>query len=211
TGDTKVVERGSADGLFINTAGVGVIPSGLRISGDGAKVGDAIILSGSIGDHGIAVLSAREGLVFANELKSDVAPLNHMISAMLNSGSSIHVMRDPTRGGLATTLKEIAKQSKVAISISEEKIPVKQEVTAACEMLGYDPLHVANEGKLIACVAREDADKVLDIMRNSGYGQEATIIGEVLAESSAMVMMKTKIGGTRIVDMLVGEMLPRIC
>jgi len=211
TGDTKVVERGSADGLFVNTAGVGLIPRGLKISGDGAKVGDAVILSGSIGDHGIAVLSAREGLVFANGLKSDVAPLNHMVSAMLSISHNIHVMRDPTRGGLATTLKEIAKQSRVAIRIKEEQIPIGEEVAAACEMLGYDPLYVANEGKLIACVSRDDADKVLSAMKDSRYGQQATIIGEVLSEPKELVVMKTKIGGTRIVDMLVGEMLPRIC
>ncbi|MDI6814469.1 MAG: hydrogenase expression/formation protein HypE [Dehalococcoidales bacterium] len=210
-GDTKVVERGGADGLFINTTGIGMLFSGVRISGSNAQPGDMVILSGSIGDHGIAVLSAREGLVFSNSFKSDVAPLNHMVVAMLKTSHKIHTMRDPTRGGLATTLNEIAQQSKVAIRIVEEQIPIRKEVAAACEILGFDPLYVANEGKVVACVAPEDAERVLQVMRKTCYGHEAAIIGEVLPEPKARVVMKTRVGGTRIVDMLTGEMLPRIC
>ena len=210
-GDTKVVERGSADGLFVNTAGVGMVSRGVRISGSNAQSGDMIILSGTIGDHGIAVLSEREGLVFSNSFKSDVAPLNHMVGAMLRTSHKIHAMRDPTRGGLATTLNEIAQQSKVGIQIIEEQIPIREEVAAACEILGYDPLYVANEGKVVACVAPEDAERVLQVMRKTCYGHKAAIIGEVLPEPKARVVMKTRVGGTRIVDMLTGEMLPRIC
>jgi len=210
-GDTKVVERGSADGLFINTAGVGMLPEGVKVSGNNAQPGDVIILSGTIGDHGIAVLSAREGLAFSNNFKSDVAPLNHMVGAMLRTSAKIHAMRDPTRGGLATTLNEIAQQSKVGIRIVEEQIPIREEVAAACEILGYDPLYVANEGKVVTCVAPEDAERVVKVMRKTLYGHQATIIGEVLPEPRARVVMKTRVGGTRIVDMMVGEMLPRIC
>ena len=210
-GDTKVVERGSADGLFINTTGVGMLSGGARISGSNVQVGDVIILSGTIGDHGIAVLSAREGLVFSNSFKSDVAPLNHMVAAMLRTSHKIHTMRDPTRGGLATTLNEIAQQSQVGIRIIEAQIPIREEVAAACEILGYDPLYVANEGKVVACVAPEDAERVSQVMQQTHYGHQAAIIGEVLPEPKARVVMKTRVGGTRIVDMLVGEMLPRIC
>ena len=210
-GDTKVVERGGADGLFINTAGVGMLSTGVRISGNNAQPGDMILLSGTIGDHGVAVLSAREGLVFSNSFKSDVAPLNHVIRAMLRASHKIHAMRDPTRGGLATTLNEIAQQSRVGIRIIEERIPIREEVAAACEILGYDPLYVANEGKVVACVAPEDAERVLQVIQKTHYGREAAIIGEVLPEPKGRVVMKTRIGGTRIVDMLVGEMLPRIC
>jgi len=210
-GDTKVVERGSADGLFINTTGVGILSRGVRISGSNAQPGDMIILSGTIGDHGIAVLSAREGLVFSSCFKSDVAPLNHVVRAILRTSHNIHTMRDPTRGGLATTLNEIAQQSKVSIRIIEDKIPIREEVAAACEILGYDPLYVANEGKVVACVAPEDAERVIQIMRKTHYGNESTIIGEVLPDPKGMVVMKTRVGGTRIVNMLVGEMLPRIC
>lgn len=211
TGDTKVVEKGSADGIFINTAGVGRLMPGVAISGNNARPGDKVILSGTIGDHGIVVAAARNGLTFTRKFKSDVAPLNHLVAAMLRASRNIHAMRDPTRGGVATTLNEIARQSKVTIRIEEQQIPVREEVAAACEMLGYDPLYVANEGKLIAFVAAEDADKVLQVMRKTRYGHEAAIIGEVLPEARVRVVMKTKVGGTRIVDMLVGEMLPRIC
>lgn len=210
-GDTKVVEKGSADGVFITTTGVGMICRGVEISGSNAQAGDVIILSGNIGDHGIAVISEREGLVFRNSFKSDVAPLNHLVRTMLRTSRKIHAMRDPTRGGLATTLNEIAQQSKVAIRIIEDQIPIREEVAAACEILGYDPLYVANEGKLVACVAPEDAERVLLVMRKTHYGCDAAIIGEVLPEPKARVVMKTRVGGTRIVDMLVGEMLPRIC
>ena len=210
-GDTKVVERGSADGMFLNTTGVGVVPAGIEISGGNAQVGDVVILSGPIGDHGIVVLSEREGLGFETDLRSDIAPLNHLVSAMLQASQRIHVLRDPTRGGLATILNEIAAQSKVGIRIEEDRIPVRDAVRAACEMLGYDPLYVANEGKLVAIVAPEDAPGVLAAMRRTRYGEEAVVIGEVVAEPPGRVLMVTGIGGTRIVDMLVGEMLPRIC
>ncbi|MGQ9571703.1 MAG: hydrogenase expression/formation protein HypE [Dehalococcoidia bacterium] len=211
TGDTKVVERGAADGLFVNTTGLGFLPPGVEIGGDRARVGDAIILSGSIGDHGIAVLSQREGLEFESPVASDVAPLNGLVAAMLAASPNIHVLRDPTRGGLATSLNEIAHQSGVGIHIEEPKIPVNDGVLGACEMLGFDPLYVANEGKLVAIVAPADADKVLTVMRQTRYGEEAAIIGQVVAEPQGKVLMKTTIGGTRIVHMLVGEMLPRIC
>ena len=211
TGDTKVVERGASDGLFVNTAGLGVVPPGVEIAGDRARVGDAVILSGSIGDHGIAVLSQREGLEFKSPVASDVAPLNRLVAAMLVASPNIHTLRDPTRGGLATTLNEIAAQSHVAVHIEEAKIPLKEGVWAACEMLGFDPLQVANEGKLVAMVAPQDAQAVLAAMRAIRYGEEAAIIGEVAAEPTGKVLMKTNVGGTRIVHMLVGEMLPRIC
>lgn len=210
-GDTKVVQKGKADGLYITTAGVGVVREGVSISGANAKAGDAVILSGSIGDHGIAVLAARGELGFQSSLQSDVAPLNHLIDAMMNASSNVHVLRDPTRGGLATTLNEIANQSNVGIMLNEETLPVHPEVAAACEMLGFDPLYVANEGKLVTMVAREDAEKVLSAMRATKYGETAVIIGEVTAEPRGRVLLKTELGSTRIVDMLAGEMLPRIC
>jgi len=210
-GDTKVVQKGKADGMYITTAGVGVIRTDAIISGTNAKVGDAIILSGSIGDHGIAVLGARGELGFQSTIQSDVAPLNHLIEAMLNVSNNIHVLRDPTRGGLATTLNEIATQSNVGILLNEETIPVHLEVAAACEMLGFDPLYIANEGKLAAMVAREDAESVLKAMRSTRYGEGAVMIGEVTADPRGRVLLKTALGSTRIVDMLAGEMLPRIC
>jgi len=211
TGDTKVVPKGSADRLFINTAGVGIIAEGVDISGDKAKAGDKVILSGTIGDHGIAVISQREGLSFSTSLESDCAPLGGLVAEMLNASSNIHCLRDPTRGGLATSLNELAGQSKVSIRVEELKIPVREEVLAACEMLGFDPLYVANEGKLVAIVSAEDADKVLKVMRKNRYGQDAAIIGEVGAENPGRVVMKTVLGAYRIVDMLVGDLLPRIC
>ena len=211
TGDTKVVQRGSADKLFINTAGIGIIPEGVDISGSNAIPGDRVLLSGPIGDHGIAVLSQREGLSFSTRLKSDCAPLESLVAEMLNASPHIHCLRDPTRGGLATTLNELAKQSKVSIRIEEEKIPVREEVLAACEMLGFDPLYVANEGRLVAIVPAEDGDKVLHTMRGNHYGKEASLIGEVRAEHPGRVVMKTRLGASRIVDMLVGDPLPRIC
>ncbi len=211
TGDTKVVHRGSADKLFINTAGVGIIPEGVDISGSNAIPGDKVILSGTIGDHGIAVLSQREGLTFSTQLESDCAPLSGLVAEMLAASPNIHCLRDPTRGGLATTLNELAKQSKVSIRIQEEKIPIRDEVLAACEMLGFDPLYVANEGKLVAIVLPDDADKVLKAMQGNHYGKEAAIIGEVRAEHPGRVVMKTYLGSSRIIDMLVGDLLPRIC
>lgn len=210
-GDTKVVQKGKADGLYIATAGIGVIRPGANIGGAQAKAGDAIILSGSIGDHGIAVLGARGELGFQSEVQSDTAPLNHLIEAMLNASENIHVLRDPTRGGLATTLNEIATQSGVGIRLDEKSIPVRPEVGAACEMLGFDPLYIANEGKLVCFVAPEDADRVLKTMRGTKYGEDAVVIGEVTAEPPGRVLLKTAFGTTRVVDMLAGEMLPRIC
>ena len=211
TGDTKVVHRGSADKLFINTAGIGIIPEGVNISGNKARPGDRVILSGAIGDHGIAVLSQREGLSFSTQLESDCAPLGRLVAEMLAASPDIHCLRDPTRGGLATTLNELAKQSKVSIRIEEEKIPVREEVLAACEMLGFDPLYVANEGKLVAIVPVKDANKILEAMRENHFGTGAAIIGEVKAEHPGRVVMKTCLGASRIVDMLVGDLLPRIC
>ena len=211
TGDTKVVNRGSADKLFINTAGIGVVPPGIDISGTNAKIGDKIILSGTIGDHGIAVMSQREGLKFSVPVQSDCAPLNKLVSQMLEISPQINCLRDPTRGGLATTLNELAKQSKVGIRIEEDKIPVRDGVRAACELLGFDPLYVANEGKLVAIVAADDAEKILAKMKRNRYGGDASIIGEVTAEHKGKVIMRTRLGASRIVDMLSGELLPRIC
>jgi len=211
TGDTKVVHRGSADKLFINTAGVGIIAEGVDISGDKARPGDRVILSGTIGDHGIAVISQREGLSFSTKLESDCAPLGGLVAEMVNASPNIHCLRDPTRGGLATSLNELAKQSRVSIRIEEERIPVREEVVAACEMLGFDPLYVANEGKLVAIVSAADADKVLKVMQRNRYGKDAAIIGGVGAEHPGRVVMKTFLGASRIVDMLVGDLLPRIC
>ena len=209
-GDTKVVQRGGADKLFINTSGIGLVEPNVDISGTNAKVGDVLIVSGTLGDHGIAVMSAREGLGFTTDLQSDVAPLNHLVRAMLEVGE-VHVLRDPTRGGLATTLNEIAKQSNVVIELQDQKIPVKPQVRAACEMLGFDPLYVANEGKLIAFVKADDAEKILDVMQQTPYGKDAVVIGKVIEQGKSQVRLKTAIGGTRLVDMLPGEMLPRIC
>ncbi len=211
TGDTKVVNKGGADRLFINSSGVGVIPQGVDISGSNAKVGDKVIISGSIGDHGIAVISQREGLQFSSPVISDCAPLNKLVAEMLASGAEIHCMRDPTRGGLASTLNEFASSSNVGIRIHEQSIPVHEGVQAACEMLGFDPLYVANEGKLVAIVAAKWAEKLVDIMLKNRYGKEAAIIGEVVPEHPGRVVMKTRMGASRIVDMLVGEQLPRIC
>jgi hydrogenase expression/formation protein HypE len=209
-GDTKVVQKGGADKLFINTSGVGHVGNEINISGVNAQVGDVVIVSGTLGDHGIAVLSAREGLGFETDLQSDVAPLNHLVEAMMGAGN-IHVLRDPTRGGLATTLNEIAQQSNVTIELDEAALPVKPQVRAACEMLGFDPLYVANEGKLVAFVAEEDAEKILLEMRRTRYGESAAVVGKVIGATTAQVRLRTRIGGTRLVDMLPGEMLPRIC
>ena len=211
TGDTKVVNKGSADKLFINSAGVGVIPPGANISGSNARVGDKVILSGSIGDHGIAVISQREGLQFSSSVKSDCAPLNKLVAEMLDSGVEIRCLRDPTRGGLASTLNEFAESSGVGIRIEEQDIPVHEGVQAACELLGFDPLYVANEGKLVAVVAANGAEKVVEVMRRNRYGKEAAVIGEVVSEHLGRVILKTRMGASRIVDMLVGEQLPRIC
>ena len=211
TGDTKVVNQGSADGLFVNTAGVGPLPEGTEVSGWGARPGDWVILSGTIGDHGIAVLSRREGIGFSTMLLSDCAPLNGLVAGMLAASPRVHVMRDPTRGGLATTLNEVAAQSGVSIHIEEEAVPVRPEVRGACDMLGMDPLYVANEGKLVAMVHPDDAGAVLQAMRGHRYGKDAAVIGEVRAEHPGRVVMRTALGASRIVDMLAGDPLPRIC
>ena len=210
-GDTKVVNRGQADKLFITTSGVGMISPGVDISGANARAGDKVLLSGTIGDHGIAIMSQREGLRFFVTLESDCAPLNKLVSQMLEVSSRIHCLRDPTRGGLATTLNELARQSKVGIAIEEAEIPVREEVKAACELLGLDPIYVANEGKLVAIIDPADADNILARMRKNRYGRDAAIIGEVTNERPGKVVMKTKLGPSRIVDMLSGELLPRIC
>jgi len=211
TGDTKVVPRGAADKLFINTAGIGQIAEGVYIAGHRARRGDKVLLSGAIADHGIAVLTQREGLAFDSVIISDTAALNRMVERMLSATRDIHVLRDPTRGGVGTALNEIAEQSAVGIRIYEEKIPLKDSVSAVCELLGFDPLYVANEGKLLAFVAPDDAEEVLAAMRDDPVGKDACEIGEVVSDDSGKVFMETRIGGTRIVDMLTGEQLPRIC
>jgi hydrogenase expression/formation protein HypE len=211
TGDTKVVPRGKADKIFINTSGVGMIPEGVDVSGSNARPGDKIIVSGTIADHGITVLSTREGLKFDSDIKTDSAPLNKMVASVLNSKSEVHVLRDPTRGGLGTTLNEIAVQSNVGMKIFESSLPVKGAVRGTCELLGFDPLYLANEGKLIAFVGEKDAQKVLEIIRQDEFGKDAVIIGEVIEEDPGRVFLETLIGGSRIVDMLTGEQLPRIC
>jgi hydrogenase expression/formation protein HypE len=212
TGDTKVVERGKADGVFVTTTGVGVVPDGLDLSSDKARPGDRVILSGSIGDHGVAVMSKRQNLTFETAIVSDSAPLHRLVAAMVEAGGpALRVMRDPTRGGLAATLNELAHQSNIGFRISEETIPVKPEVAAACDLLGLDPLYVANEGKLVAIVAPEAAEIVLAAMRAHPLGRDAAIIGEVVADEHNFVQMTTGFGGGRIVDWLSGEQLPRIC
>lgn len=210
-GDTKVVNRGGVDKLFINTAGVGLIPPGVEISGSQAQPGDKIILSGPLGEHGVAVMSKREGLEFSLRLESDCAPLGGLVAEMLNASTLIHCLRDPTRGGLATTLNELAGQSKVGIRIEEGKIPVREEVRAFCELLGLDPLYIANEGRLVAVVAPAEAEKVLTRMRQHPCGTQSVVIGEVTEKYPGRVVMKTSFGATRLVDMPVGELLPRIC
>jgi hydrogenase expression/formation protein HypE len=210
-GDTKVAERGKADGLFITTTGVGWIPEGREVGGARAEVGDAVLLSGTLGDHGIAVLAARGELAFETKLESDVASLNSMVEAMFSAHPNIHVLRDPTRGGLATSLNEIARQSGVGILLDEVQLPVMPEVMGACEMLGFDPIYVANEGKLIAIVPAEGAEDVLKAMQAHPLGAGAVRIGEVQESPKERVLMRTAIGATRVVDVLAGEMLPRIC
>lgn len=211
TGDTKVVSKGNADKLFINTSGIGIIEGDIDISGHNARIGDKVIISGTIGDHGIAVLSRREGLELDFPLSSDSAPLNKLVFEMLEVSSNIHVLRDPTRGGIGTSLNEIAAQSDVGIRIIEDEIPIRSEVVGACELLGLDTLYVANEGKLIALVDPMGADRILNKMKANRYGHEARIIGEVVPDHNGRVFMKTRVGGTRIVDMLTGAQLPRIC
>lgn len=211
TGDTKVVPKGAADKIFINTSGIGIIPKNIDIASHRARPGDKIILSGSIADHGITILTQREGMTFDSSVASDTAPLNHMVKNMLSVCKNIHVLRDPTRGGIGTALNEIAIKSEIGIKIYEEKIPVKNEVAAICELLGFDPVYIANEGKLLAFVPPDHVEKVLDVIRENRFGRKACIIGEVVEDNPRKVFMQTRIGGTRIVDMLTGEQLPRIC
>ena len=211
TGDTKVVNQGSADKLFINTSGIGIVPEGVTISASNAQPGDKVIINGTIGDHGIAVLSQREGLQFQVPVQSDCAPLNKLVAEILEASANIHCLRDPTRGGIATTLNDFAQQSSVGITLFEDAIPIDKAVLAACELLGFDPLHIANEGKLVAAVDPAEADKVLEKIKANKYGRNAVIIGEVVEGHPGKVVMQTSLGSHRIVDMPVGELLPRIC
>jgi hydrogenase expression/formation protein HypE len=210
-GDTKVVPRGKADKIFINTAGIGIVPPGIMIGGQHAQPGDAVLINGTIGDHGMAVLCKREGLTFENEIQSDSASLNDLVAKMLDACRHIHVLRDPTRGGVATTLNEIAQQSRVGIRLFEEALPIREDVAGACELLGLDPLYVANEGKVLASVPANSAAELLEAMQNHPLGKRACRIGEVVATDTGRVFLRTRIGGHRLVDMLRGEQLPRIC
>jgi hydrogenase expression/formation protein HypE len=211
TGDTKVVDRGKADKIFINTSGIGIVSEGVNIHPGRAQAGDKIIVSGPIAVHGIAIMSVRENLEFETQIASDTAPLNGLVDVILKASKDIHVLRDPTRGGITSALTEITQVAKVGMLLNEAHIPISEEVKGACEILGLDPLYVANEGKLLAVVAPADADRVLSAMHSHPLGKEAAIIGEVTSNHPGFVMMKTRVGGTRVVDMLSGEQLPRIC
>lgn len=211
SGDTKVVAYGEADGLYISTTGVGLLDPELKIGGAEAKPGDMVIISGTIGDHGIAVLEARGELGFQSNLESDIAPLNHLVTVMLSASKNIHVLRDPTRGGVATALNEISRQSGVGIILEEDSLPIQPAVAAACELLGFDPLYIANEGKLLAIISQEDVENVLAVMRKTRYGENAVVIGVVEDSPHGRLLLKTGLGSTRIVDVLAGELLPRIC
>lgn len=211
TGDTKVVEKGKGDGLFINTTGIGVVPDGVSLSSDQARSGDAILLSGPLGDHGIAILAQREGLEFESKIRSDSAPLHGLVAALLDATRAVRCMRDPTRGGLSSALNEIAAQSGVGMELDECTIPVSEAVKGVCELLGLDPLYVANEGKLVAIVAPEAAEKALAALRSHPLGRDAQIIGRVTESHAGLVVLRTVLGTTRIVDMLSGDQLPRIC
>ena len=211
TGDTKVVDRGKGDKIFINTAGIGMIRRGVDINPRNMRAGDKIIVNGDIALHGVAIMSVREGLEFETRIRSDTAPLNGLVAKMFEASSRIHVMRDPTRGGVATTLNELASQSDLGIVIEESSIPVPDDVRGACEILGLDPLYIANEGKLLAFVSPDESERVLDAMRGHPLGSNAVVIGEVVDQHHGTVVMKSRIGGNRVVDMLTGEQLPRIC
>ncbi len=211
TGDTKVVNKGHGDGVYINTSGIGLIPEGVRIGPTQARPGDVVLVSGTLGDHGIAVMSVREGLNFQTEIKSDTAPLHGLVASMLEETTDIHCLRDATRGGLAAVLNELAEASRVGVEFEETKVPVRAEVMAACEMLGLDPLFIANEGKLVAFVPEAHAEAMLRVMREHPYGKDAAIIGRVVQDHPGLVLAKTSIGGTRVVDLPAGELLPRIC
>ncbi len=210
-GDTKVAAKGDADQVFINTTGIAWVPENCKIGGQYARPGDKVILSGTMGDHGIAVLAARGDLGFEVDTQSDVAPLNHLIEVILNAAPNTHVLRDPTRGGVGTTLNEIAKQSHTSIWLNEEALPIDPTVQAACEMLGFDPLYIANEGKLIVICPADEADEVLEAMQQQPYGKNAVVIGEVRDTDPGKVLLNTLFGSTRFVDSLAGEILPRIC
>jgi hydrogenase expression/formation protein HypE len=211
TGDTKVVERGHGDGIYINTAGVGVVRDGLDLSGSHCRPGDVVLLSGTLGDHGIAVMSIREGLSFGTDIVSDAAPLNHLVAATIDAAPDVRCFRDPTRGGLASCLNELAAASGVSITVEEDSVPVREQVRGACEMLGYDVYQVANEGKMVAVVPAEQAEAALAAMKAAPYGADAAIIGTVAEGPAGRVYVKTSFGARRIMDMLVGEQLPRIC
>ncbi len=211
TGDTKVVERGKGDGVFITTTGVGVVPPGVHLSGDRAEAGDAIIVSGSVGDHGVAIMSSRENLRFETEVESDSAALHTLVADLVESGATLRCLRDPTRGGLATTLNEIASQSGVGMQVDETAVPVKPAVEAACELLGLDPMYVANEGKLVCICDAADSERVLEVMRAHPNGGDAAIIGKVVEDRHGFVRMTTGFGGSRVLDWMSGEQLPRIC
>ena len=211
TGDTKVVEKGKGDGVCITTTGVGVVPEGVQISGDRARAGDAVLVSGSMGDHGVTIMSSRENLEFETAIKSDSAALHNLVADMVAAVPEVHCLRDPTRGGLATTLNELAQQSGVGMVLHEEAIPVKPAVLAACELLGLDPLYIANEGKLVCICAQPDAERLLKVMQAHPLGRQAAMVGEVVEDPHGFVQMQTSFGGSRIVDWLAGEQLPRIC
>jgi len=211
TGDTKVVDNGNGDGVFVNTAGIGVLADGVDIRPERASVGDVIIVSGDIGVHGVAVMSCREGLEFGTTVRSDSAPLHGLVADMIATGADIHVLRDPTRGGVAASLNEIARAAKVGVTVVERDLPIPQTVRDACGLLGLDPLYVANEGKLLAFVSSDDADRVLAAMHAHEYGRDARVIGRCIDEHPGMVVARTGLGGTRVVDLPLGEQLPRIC
>ena len=211
TGDTKVVDSGSGDGVFVNTAGIGLLPEAVDIRPDRASAGDVVIVSGDIGVHGVAVMSCREGLEFGTAVESDTAPLHRLVAAIIATGADVHCLRDPTRGGVAASLNEFAKSSKIGFALVERDLPIPAAVADACGLLGLDPLYVANEGKLIAVVAPEDADRVLEAMHDNELGRQATIIGRCVDDHPGMVVARTGLGGTRVVDLPIGEQLPRIC
>ena len=211
TGDTKVVEKGKGDGVFVNTAGIGALADGVDLSGSHCRPGDVVLLSGTLGDHGIAVISTREGLSFSTDIRSDAAPLNRLVAAVLAAAPDVRCFRDPTRGGLASTLNELADASRVSITVDETAVPVRDQVRGACEMLGYDVFQVANEGKMVAVVPAAQAEAALAAMKSAPYGADAAIIGSVAESPAGKVYVRTAFGATRIMDMLVGEQLPRIC
>ena len=211
TGDTKVVHRGKADQLFVNTSGVGVVDDSVRLSVDGVRPGDVVLVSGYIGDHGMAVMLAREALELEADIESDSAPLHMLVAALLAAAPNTRTIKDPTRGGVATTLNEIARRARVAIAIDEERVPVRQAVRGACEILGLDPLHIANEGKLVAIVPPAEADAALSALRAHPLGRDAAVVGNVQVDPAGMVLLRTGVGGSRVLDMLVGDPLPRIC